>query len=205
MKYEWRKKEKSLYLPKETPTIVEVPELSYLTITGEGNPNMTSFSNAVATLYKASYTIKMLPKKGIIPDGYYDYTVFPLEGFWDSKIPVTKEQPLNLDQLIYKIMIRQPDFVTAELVAEIKGTRLDSLAIELVDKLQFETIKEGRNIQMMHVGSYADEIHSFNKMDDYCKEMNLKKVGHQHKEIYVSDPKRVAPEKLKTVLRFPIH
>ena len=199
------KKRKKSVFTKRDPTIVEVPELSYLTITGEGNPNMTSFSNAVATLYKASYTIKMLPKKGIIPDGYYDYTVFPLEGFWDSKIPVTKEQPLNLDQLIYKIMIRQPDFVTAELVAEIKGTRLDSLAIELVDKLQFETIKEGRNIQMMHVGSYADEIHSFNKMDDYCKEMNLKKVGHQHKEIYVSDPKRVAPEKLKTVLRFPIH
>lgn len=72
-------------------------------------------------------------------------------------------------------MIRQPDFVTTELVSEIKSTRLASLAPELVDNLQFETIKEGRNLQMMHVGSYADEIYSFNKMDDYCKEMNLKK------------------------------
>lgn len=205
MKYEWRKQDKELYLPKAIPTVVNIPTMTYLTIKGAGDPNEEQFKAAIQALYAYSYAIKMSPKKGIETPGYYDYTVFPLEAFWDSNVPVIKGEPLDKSQFIYHMMIRQPEFVTPSLVAAVKETVMKKVPSELVEKIQFETIDEGKNLQCLHIGSYDSEPASFEKMAAYCEEHGLDRLGRVHKEIYLSDATKVAADKLKTVLRFPIN
>ncbi|WP_317310612.1 GyrI-like domain-containing protein [Clostridium thermobutyricum] len=112
MKHEWRKHEKDIYVPKKKPEIIDVQNFKYITITGKGNPNEDEFAKKVEVLYSLAYAIKMMPKKGYIPDGYFEYTVYPLEGLWDLTHEGKKLKELNKDCLVYKIMIRQPDFVT---------------------------------------------------------------------------------------------
>ncbi|ALV22407.1 GyrI-like domain-containing protein [Carnobacterium antarcticum] len=204
MKYEWRKKDKNIYLPKEQPTIVTLPKIQYLMIEGEGNPNGSGFSQTIEALYAYSYALKMSPRKGIETAGYYDYTVFPLEAFWDSKVPVVKGAPLDKDQLLYCIMIRQPEFITEMLVEKVEETVAKKVPKEMRDRVFLRSLEEGRNLQILHVGSYDDEPRSFQRMSDYCDEQGLERIGHVHKEIYLSDARKVAPDKLKTVLRFPI-
>ncbi|MBK5654386.1 MAG: GyrI-like domain-containing protein, partial [Rhizobium sp.] len=115
MKYEWRKQEKEFYLPKEKPVSIVVPKMKFFMLDGKGNPNSDTFAEAIQVLYSLSYTIKMIPKMGITPEGYFDYTVFPLEGIWDLSEEGRLMDTLDKDELIYTIMIRQPDFVTEEL------------------------------------------------------------------------------------------
>lgn len=205
MKYEWRKKDKELYLPKAIPTVIELSPLQYLTIKGEGNPNDLGFKAAIQALYAYSYGIKMSPKKGIETAGYFDYTVFPLEAFWDSKVVPVPGQPLDKDQFIYHLMIRQPEFVTAELMTAVKAGVVKKIGADQAERVQLETITEGKNLQMLHVGSYDSEPVSFEIMSQYCQEHGLQRVGHVHKEIYLSNAEKVEASKLKTVLRFPIH
>lgn len=119
MKYEWKKHEKALYLPKAVPAPVTVPEHAFFMIRGEGNPNGEAFLEAIGVLYALSYAVKMLPKKGDAPEGYYEYAVFPLEGVWDTAEPMLPGEALNKDALRYTLMIRQPDFVTDELAERI--------------------------------------------------------------------------------------
>lgn len=205
MKYEWRKKDKGWYLPKAIPTITDLPPLQYLTIRGEGNPNGEGFKSAIQALYAFSYAIKMSPRKGIETEGYFDYTVFPLEAFWDSKVAPIEGQPLDKDQFIYHLMIRQPEFVTKELMAVLKEGVIKKIGPERAELVQLETIDEGKNLQMLHLGSYDSEPISFARMADYCEEHGLKRIGHIHKEIYLSNAEKVEASKLKTVLRFPIN
>lgn len=204
MKYEWRKQDKLIYLPKEVPSLVNVPKWSYLTVNGTGNPNSEAFKELVEALYAYSYAIRMLPKKGIEPAGYFEYTVFPLEGFWTLEKAPKKNEIIDKDQLIYQLMIRQPDFVTKELIVSLKEQVAKKVSLPILEKLRFEEIEEGQNLQMLHIGSYDNEIDSFKQMEEYCKEHHLVRTGVGHKEIYLSDPRRVAPEKQKTVLRFPV-
>ena len=113
-KYEWRKKEKSLYLPKNKPEIIDVPELKFITIEGEGSPAENIFTDNIGTLYSLAYTIKMMPKKmDVPPKRYFDFTVYPLEGVWDinDEAKVNFNGINNKEDLVYKLMIRQPDFV----------------------------------------------------------------------------------------------
>ena len=125
MKYEWKKHEKALYLPKAVPAPVTVPEHAFFMIRGEGNPNGEAFLEAIGVLYALSYAVKMLPKKGDAPEGYYEYAVFPLEGVWDTAEPMLPGEALNKDALRYTLMIRQPDFVTDELAERILADRAD--------------------------------------------------------------------------------
>ncbi len=208
MKYEWRKKDKALYLPTKEPMIIDIPPMQYLVITGEGNPNGQGFSECVQSLYAMSYGIRMLPKTGVIPVGYYEYTVFPLEGIWSfSEEGINRlqvgEDLINLkDYMTYKLMIRQPDFVDWDLVEKIRvsvATKKKSLPI---DRVTFETISEGNAVQMLHIGSYDSEPESFARMEAFASEQGLERKGKHHKEIYLSDPNKVAPEKQKTTLRF---
>ncbi|MBC1502051.1 hypothetical protein HB943_15725 [Listeria weihenstephanensis] len=201
MKYEWRKQDKKIYLPKATPEIIELEPMKYITISGKGNPNAPLFSELVTALYATSYTIKMMPKKGVTPEGYYDYTVFPLEGFWSLE---AGSVGLDKDQLIYKIMIRQPDFMTSELLEIARESIAKKVPAEHREQLKFEEITEGLNLQMLHLGSYDDEPATFAKMEAFCAENNLERLSKNHKEIYLSDASKVAPEKLKTTLRFQI-
>jgi hypothetical protein len=201
-KYEWRKHAKELYLPTKQPTKLVVPEMKFFTIAGSGNPNSEHFKEHIEILYGLSYAIRMMPKKGITPEGYFEYTVFPLEGHWDLDEEGRKLEYLNKDHLVYKIMIRQPDFVTEELFQY----ALDSVKLKNanpdVTNVQFENITEGLCVQAMHLGSYDEESETFRLMEEYCSQNHLKRVEKTHKEIYISDPRKTTPEKLKTVLRF---
>lgn len=203
MKYEWRKQEKQFYLPKDKPMLIDIPKANYLCIQGKGNPNKEDFSNRVAVLYKLSYTIKMLPKKGFIPKDYYDYTVYPLEGLWDLSDKGKQSQQFNKDELLYTIMIKQPDFVNKEVLAK----ALDLINITsnaLFKDVYLKEIEDGLSVQMLHTGSYDDESISFQHMNTFIKENHLQRKTQVHREIYLSDGRKVKQEKLKTVLRYMV-
>lgn len=203
MKYEWRKKEKDCYLPKAKPMELTVPKQKFYTISGKGDPNGPDFGEETAALYAMSYGIRMMPKNGVTPDGYFEYTVYPLEGYWTlSDEAIAEGRAFDKADLVYKIMVRQPDFVTAELAQ----ANLEAVAKKKPNaynqKVKFETIEDGKCVQMLHLGSYDDEFKTFEVMDHYCSERQLERATLAHKEIYLSDPRKVAPEKMKTVLRY---
>lgn len=202
MKYEWKKRDKELYLPKTSPTLLDVPTMKFFTIKGSGNPNSEAFTERVEVLYKLSYTIRMMPKKGYTPEGYFEYTVFPLEGVWDLDEEGRQLAHLDKDRLIYTLMIRQPDFVTEDLMNKAKSTVQKKGSEELLQGISLEEINEGLCVQCMHIGSYDDETKTFLMMEEFCKEKGLQRESKLHREIYISDPRKTAPEKRKTVLRF---
>jgi hypothetical protein len=202
MKYEWKKQEKEFYLPKEKPESVVVPKFKFFMLNGKGNPNNAEFSEAVTVLYSLAYAVKMLPKKGITPVGYFDYTVYPLEGVWDLAEEARVLKVLDKDSLIYTIMIRQPDFVTDELAEEVvKGVKAKK-PHPLLDEVKFTSLEEGLCVQMLHIGPYDDEPKTFSQMEEYCTQQGLKRTSKIHREIYISDPRKTEPNKLKTLLRF---
>lgn len=206
MKHEWRKKEKAIYIPKKKPTIINIPTYQFLTIEGEGNPNSEGFAQYIQALYALSYAIKMTLKKSIQPKGYVDYTVYPLEGVWDitDEAKKTYDGTLNKDDLVFKLMIRQPDFIEAEFVEAMRLIAKKKKSNPLLDEVKFEKITEGQCIQMLHIGSYDNESESFKIMEDFAEQENLNRVSKIHREIYLSDFRKVAEEKLKTVLRFKV-
>lgn len=205
MKYEWRKKEKEYYIPKEKTQLVEIPEFKYFTLKGKGNPNTEAFKECIGVLYSLSYAIRMMPKNGITPDGYFEYTVYPLEGIWDLTEEGRLEETLNKDELVYKLMIRQPDFVTEEVVNIAMEIVKKKKPHPLLEKVEFELIKEGLCVQMLHVGTYDDEPRTFSVMKEFCDENNLEIKTLAHKEIYLSDFRKTEASKLKTVLRYLVN
>lgn len=202
MKYEWRKKDKEIYLPKNNPSIIEVPPMKYFTLMGKGNPNNEGFKASVEALYALSYTIRMMPKKGINPEGYFEYTVFPLEGVWDLDEEGRQLEVLDKDRLVYKIMIRQPEFVTEELYLTAKSLVTKKVPENLLNRVRFEEIREELCVQCMHIGSYDAEKETFSKMDEFCEANQLIRKDKRHREIYITDQRKTDSEKLKTVIRF---
>ncbi|HWR62237.1 MAG TPA: GyrI-like domain-containing protein [Clostridia bacterium] len=202
MKYEWKKQARELYLPKRTPEIVTVPSMKFFMLDGRGNPNGEEFAEAVGVLYILSYAVKMLPKKGVIPEGYFEYTVFPLEGVWDLAPEARGAEVLDKDSLVYTIMIRQPDFVTeavAHTALEAAAGKIKSPKLEAV---RFGSMEEGLCVQMLHIGPYDSEPASFAAMEEFCRANGLSRTSKTHREIYISDARKTAAEKLQTVLRF---
>jgi hypothetical protein len=206
MVHEWKKAEKNFYLPGSKPELIKIPSFKFFSVEGRGNPNDPFFAEYVGVLYSLSYAIKMSPKKGAAPAGYFDYAVYPLEGVWDISEEAKKAASLKLDKdtLVFNLMIRQPDFVTEEYAAEVIEQTKKKKPHTLLGNVIFNLLEEKNCIQMMHVGSYDDEPASFKKMEDYCHEKNLIRESKIHREIYLSDARKVSPEKLKTVLRFKI-
>jgi hypothetical protein len=206
MKHEWKIQEKAIYLPKAKPDIINVPAYKFFMMTGEGNPNDDFFGNYIEVLYALSYAVKMSPKSGLAPEGYYDYTVYPLEGVWDLSEDAKNRYAgtINKDDLVFNLMIRQPDFITEEYALEILERVKKKKPGELIKKTKFGIIEEGKCVQMMHVGSYDDEPASFAQMEEFCTSHGFKRTGRQHREIYLSDARKVSPEKLRTVLRFQV-
>lgn len=204
MKYEWRKQEKSLYLPKSIPELVTVPSQQFLMIDGKGNPNDADFSERVGVLYSLAYAIRMMPKKGYTPEGYFEYTVYPLEGLWDLTDEGKQQSALNKDELVYTIMIRQPDFVTDEVFKQALEITLKKKPHPLLDEVRFETMEDGPSVQLLHLGSYDTESESFAKMKAFIKDNGYQIKSLRHREIYISDPRKTALEKLKTVLRYQV-
>lgn len=202
MKREWRKDEKEIYLPKQAPSLVTIPAYKFYSICGAGNPNGEAFAEAVGALYSLSYGIKMMPKKGITPTGYYEYSIYPLEGIWSLSNKAIKSGIFNKNELIYKIMIRQPDFVTNDLAyVNLEKTKLKK-PCPILASVQFEEITDGLCVQALHIGSYDDEPISFEKMKAFCTMNHLTRYDLRHREIYLTDRRKTAPDKLKTVLRY---
>lgn len=201
-KLDYKKDFKELYLPKNSPSIIEVPTMKFVVIDGQGDPNGDEFAQATAALYSFSYAVKMSYKSKDVPEGFYDYTVFPLEGVWDL---VDKTKPsTDKSNYAYSIMIRQPDFLTDELFERFKTETKKKKPNIYLDKLRYETIAEGLCCQMLHLGSYDDEPASFERMSQFCINSGYERSSLKHREIYMTDPRKTEASKLKTVLRFKV-
>lgn len=204
MKFEWKKHAKELYMPKSNVELLTVPECKFFMIKGKGNPNDEEFSEAIGILYSLSYAIKMMPKNGVTPDGYFDYTVFPLEGVWDISEKGKLQDTLDKNEFLYNIMIRQPDFVTKEIAMKAIEIVKKKKPNVLLESVAFGSINDGLCVQMLHVGSYDNEPSSFAMMKKYCDENNLKRITKVHREIYITDARKTEKLKLKTVLRYGV-
>ena len=202
VKHEWRKHEKDLYCPKQQAVQVAVPSMKFLVLGGVGNPNHAAFADDIEALYSLSYGIKMLPKKGITPEGYFDYTVYPLETLW-KQIEYTEQFDKN--NLQYRVMIRQPDFVTPDVLEAATINVSKKKSLPRFKDVRLESIEDGDCVQILHVGPYDNEPESFVKVDEFCSAHNLQRANDEwHREIYLSDARKVEPAKLKTVLRVQV-
>jgi hypothetical protein len=190
------------YQPKAEPSLLDVPSMTYVVINGSGDPNGEEFAQATEALYSLAYAVKMSYKKPSPPKGYYEYKVFPLEGEWDL---VDTTKPLaDKSNYSYQLMIQQPDFLTQKLFdAFLAETRRKKNNPKL-EKLRLETIADGLCCQMLHLGPYDAEPASFAKMHAFCDQQGYRRLSKTHKEIYLSDPRKTVPEKMKTILRFQV-
>ena len=207
MAFDFKKEYKEFYLPKSKPEIVDVPKANYIAVRGKGDPNETdgTYQQAISVLYAIAYTLKMSYKTDHKIEGFFDYFVPPLEGFWWQEgadgLGYTDKSAFN-----WISVIRLPDFVIKKdfgwaVATASKKKKLDCSSAE------FMTIDEGLCVQMMHLGPFDDEPASIALMDEYVGEngyVNDLSLTRLHHEIYLSDTRRVAPEKWKTVIRHPI-
>lgn len=206
MKHEWKKHEKGLYGAKNMAAFIDVPQQNFIMISGKGNPNDTDFSNRVAALYSLAYGIKMNYKKaaangnGEINGGVEDFTVYPLEGVWRQK----KEAELIKENLEYTIMIRQPDFISEEMVLAALDQVKKKKPNPLLSEIRFSSKQEERCIEILHTGPFDDEPASFSKMDQFAKEHGRTRDESCHREIYLNNANRVPKEKLQTILRYQV-
>lgn len=202
MKHEWRKHEKEIYGAKKVARLVTIPVQKFIMISGKGNPNETNFSDKVSALYSLAYAIKMGYKKSnkAVADEIEDFTVYPLEGIWKQ----TENDELIKENLEYTIMIRQPDFITEEMVHEARERVKIKKPNPLYEEIFFNTMSDEKCIEILHIGAFDDEPASFEKMDMFAKENGLKRIGDYHREIYLNNANRVEKSKLKTILRYSV-
>ena len=207
MAFDFKKEYKELYAPKKGPNIVEVPPMTFVAVRGSGDPNEEdgAYQQAIAVLYAISYTIKM-SKKGVRQiDGYVDFVVPPLEGFWWQD-GVAGADYAHKETFNWTAVIRLPDFVTREVFdwAVQEATKKKKIDCSIAEYLQ---VDEGLCVQCLHVGSYDDEPATVEAMDAFARERGYVidlSQDRRHHEIYLSDARKVAPEKLKTIIRHPI-
>lgn len=207
MAFDYKKEYKEFYMPKKKPELVEVPEMKFIAVRGKGNPNEEdgAYKKAIGLLYGIAFTIKMSKLGDHKIDGYFDYVVPPLEGFWWQKGVIGVDYSRKED-FCWISLIRLPDFVTEEdfqwAVDEAQRKKKQDYS-----KVEFLTISEGLCVQCMHIGAYDDEPATIAVMDQFIREQGYENDFSEmrmHHEIYLSDARRVAPEKLKTVIRHPI-
>ena len=204
-KFDFKKEYKDLYLPKAAPALIDVPEMNFIMVNGSGDPAGESYQSAMQVLYSLTFTIKMSKMGGRQPEGYFDYVLPPLEGLWWSP-----EGELNLEERTgwqWISMIRQPDFVTPEVFDwAVRECREKKPEID-VSRARLERFTEGLCVQVMHVGPYAQERASMAKIGEFlAREGLVSEAGllRKHHEIYLGDPRKTAPERLRTVLRTPV-
>ena len=207
MPFDFKKEYKEFYMPKGKPEIVTVPAMNYIAVRGSGNPNEEGgdYKKSIELLYGIAYTIKMSKKGYHKIEGYFDYVVPPLEGFWWQE-GVDGIDYSHKENFRWISVIRLPDFVTR---SDFEWATEDATRKKKMDfsKVEFLTVEEGLCVQCMHTGSYDDEpatvsmMHEFIESQGYALDITDKRLHH---EIYLSDARKVAPEKLKTVIRHPI-
>ena len=207
MPFDFKKEYKEFYMPKGKPEIVTVPAMNYIAVRGCGNPNEEGgdYKKSIELLYGIAYTIKMSKKGDHKIEGYFDYVVPPLEGFWWQE-DVDGIDYNHKENFQWISAIRLPDFVTRsdfEWATE-EATRKKKMDFS---KVEFLTVEEGLCVQCMHSGSYDDEPATIAAMDKFIADNGYENDisdTRRHHEIYLSDARKVAPEKLKTVIRHPI-
>ncbi|MGN1173995.1 MAG: GyrI-like domain-containing protein [Roseburia sp.] len=207
MPFDYKKEYKEYYMPPKKPTIVTVPEMNYIAVRGKGNPNTEGreYKESIGLLYGVAFTIKMSKKGSHQIEGYFDYVVPPLEGFWWQK-DVKGIDYSRKEDFQFISVIRLPDFVRKEDVdwAIAEATKKKKMDFS---KVEFFTYHEGLCVQCMHMGPYDNEpstvetMHEFMKVQGYELDITDTRLHH---EIYLSDARRIAPEKWKTVVRHPI-
>ena len=207
MAFDFRKEYKEFYMPKGTPSIVTVPKMNYIAVRGQGDPNPeeSEYKQAIGLLYGIAFTIKMSKMGSHKIDGYFDYVVPPLEGFWWQEGVIGVDYSRK-DDFNWISVIRLPDFVTKEDFewAVEEATRKKKTDFS---KVEFFTYDEGLCVQCMHIGPYDDEPATVELMHKFMEEQGYEldiTEDRMHHEIYLSDARKVAPEKLKTVVRHPI-
>lgn len=199
---DYKKTFPEFYNPGRHPRIVDVPEMTFLMLDGEGDPNGPDFTVAVEALYAVSYAVRMSYRADPVPAGYYQYKVFPLEGVWDL---VDYSKPAtDKDNLKYSLMIRQPDFLTVELFERFRANTLARKGKARLTDLRLAPVTEGLCCQLLHVGPFQTEPESIARMSEFCAELGYERTSLLHREIYLSDPRRTAPDRLRTILRFKI-
>ena len=208
MAFDFKKEYKEFYMPKNKPSIIDIPEMNYLAVRGKGNPNDedSEYKESIGLLYAIAFTIKMSYKGDHKIDGYFEYVVPPLEGFWWQDGNKTGIDYKSKDKFNFISIIRLPDFVTKEefdwAVDEATKKKKQDFS-----KVEYLTYDEGICVQCMHIGSYDDEPATIELMHRYMEEngyeLDITDTRYHH-EIYLSDPRRCAEDKLKTVVRHPI-
>lgn len=207
MAFDYKKEYKEYYMPKAKPEIITIPPMNYIALKGKGNPNTENgeYQKAVAILYAIAYTLKMSYKGNYKIDGYFQYVIPPLEGFWWQE-GINGVDYANKDNFNWISVIRLPDFIKREDFEWAKEEAQIKKNIDC-DKAEFLSIEEGLCVQIMHIGPYDTEPISVGMMDKYIKEqgyendINNKRLHH---EIYLSDPRKTDISKLRTVIRHPI-
>jgi len=207
MPFDFKKEYKEFYMPKGKPEIVTVPKMNYIAVRGKGNPNEEDgeYKKSIELLYGIAYTIKMSKKGDHKIEGYFDYVVPPLEGFWWQET-VDGIDYSHKENFQWISVIRLPDFVTK---ADFDWAIEEATRKKKIDfsKVEFLEIEEGLCVQCMHSGSYDDEPATVAAMDKFIADNGYENDisdTRRHHEIYLSDARKVTPEKLKTVIRHPI-
>lgn len=207
MAFDFKKEYKEFYLPKEKPQIVTVPKANYIAVRGQGNPNEEdgAYQKAVGVLYAIAYTLKMSYKTGYKMDGFYEYVVPPLEGFWWQE-GVDGIDYSDKSTFHWISVIRLPEFVSkADFEWAVKQAE-QKKKMDLSSG-EYMTIDEGLCVQIMHIGPFDEEPATVERMDRYLAENGYENdltSERLHHEIYLSDARKVAPEKWKTVIRHPV-
>lgn len=207
MAFDFKKEYKEFYMPKNKPEIVTVPKANYIAVRGKGNPNEIdgAYQQAISILYAVAYTLKMSYKTEHKIEGFFEYVVPPLEGFWWQD---------NVDGIDYAdkaafnwiSVIRLPEFITQKDFEWAVETASEKKKLDC-SSAEFLTIDEGLCVQIMHIGAFDDEPQTVAFMDEYIMQhgyVNDITESRLHHEIYLSDARKVAPEKWKTVIRHPI-
>lgn len=208
-KLDYKKEYKDLYQPKSQPSVINVPEMVFIAVDGQGDPNTSDeYKSAMEILYGLSFSIKMSKMDGSQPEGYFDYVVPPLEGLWS--VDGTDFDGLNVtdkNKFRWVSMIRQPEFVTPEVFERAREKLAKKKPALDLSRARFMKFTEGLCVQIMHTGSYDSEPGSILQLKKYISENGYTEdISNirMHHEIYLSDPRRCAPEKLKTVIRHPV-
>lgn len=207
MAFDFKKEYKELYAPKKKPSIIDVPTMNYLAVRGEGNPNEEdgAYKQAVGALYSIAYTLRMSYKGNYKIEGFFEYVVPPLEGFWWQE-GVKGVDYTNKESFQWISLIRLPDFITEKDVdwAKEEATRKKNADVSMVE---FFTYKEGLCVQCMHIGPYDNEPETVALMSNYIEEngysIDITSTRYHH-EIYISNPNKAHASKLKTIIRHPI-
>lgn len=207
MAFDFKKEYMEFYMPKNKPEIVNVPKANYIAVKGKGNPNTADgeYQQAIGVLYAVAYTLKMSYKTDYKIEGFFEYVVPPLEGFWWQD-NVDGVDYGNKDTFNWISVIRLPDFITMKdfewaVETATKKKKLDC------SEAEFLTIEEGLCVQILHIGPFDNEPESVSIMDAFLEEQGYENDINEkrlHHEIYMSDARKVAPEKWKTVIRHPI-